>query len=70
VARRKFNKIATFEVPGRGEGSVRLAETGEVRFELPGRFSIESFFPGWKTGDAMNITFVPSSSDPEDDEST
>jgi hypothetical protein len=38
---------------------------GEVRLELSGRFSIESFFPGWKQGDAMNITLVPSSSEPE-----
>jgi hypothetical protein len=35
------------------------------RLELPGRFSIESFFPGWKQGDAMNITLVPSSSELE-----
>lgn len=57
--RRQFEKIAAFEVAGRGEGSVRIASSGEVRLELPGRFTIESFFPGWKTGDVMNVTFAP-----------
>jgi hypothetical protein len=62
MARRKFDKVAEFEITGRGTGSVRVAETGEVRLELPGRFSVESFFPGWKSGDQMNITFIPSMS--------
>jgi hypothetical protein len=60
--RRKFSKAATFEIPGRGEGSVRVAGTGEVRLELPGRFTLESFFPGFQSGDAMNITLVPTRS--------
>ena len=37
ATRRKFSKLATFEIAGRGQGSVRVAETGEVRLELPGR---------------------------------
>lgn len=52
----------------RCRGSVRVAETGEVRLELPGRFSIESFFPDWKSGDQMNITFIPTTTPPPEDD--
>jgi hypothetical protein len=58
--RRRLAKVPVFEVPSRGEGSVRISDDGEVRLELPDRFAIESFFPGWKSADSMNITFVAS----------
>jgi hypothetical protein len=61
AAERKFRKEATFEIPNRGEGSVRVGQSGEVRLELPGRFVVESVFPGMKKGPGavVRVTLRP-----------
>jgi hypothetical protein len=53
-------KVAEFDVPGKGTGSVHISETGKVRLELPGRYGVTSIFPGTNIrGALMDITLVP-----------
>jgi hypothetical protein len=60
---RKFKEVSEFEI-GDETGSVHVSEeTGAIRIELPGRYWIESVFPGVLKGDAMNITVVPTETD-------